>query len=409
MEKDPVQDELRVLQICSKPPLSHGDGGAMAMQNLSMLLLSASCKLRICALSSPKHSFHPSAYSEDWKQQTGISSFALDTRPSLSALLKSMATGRSFFFSRFQHKGWNDFVEQALADHRPDVVILDGLYAAGCIDVLEKHKVRIWLRAHNIEWMLWKSVAETETHLVKRFLYKRWMRSLRKVETGIWNRVHRILAITPEDAEQVKQAVSPYVKVSVLPATAPTASISRPDVEGSLLHVYHVGGLGWMPNRQGVRWFLQEVWPEVAKLLPECELHLGGEALSELSSHFPDKVRLHGVVTDLPAFLQSVDVLVLPYKSGGGLRIKAVEALAYGKLVLGTNMGLSGIPRLADCVLEANTPGDFVHALQRIAQWTPQYRAEQRKNAVALAESAFGFSNNLIKMNRILSDEFHRS
>jgi glycosyltransferase involved in cell wall biosynthesis len=409
MEKGFVEGPLRVLQICSKPPLPHGDGGAMAMHNLSQLLLSVPCALRICTLSTHKHPFSPSAYSEEWNQKTQISAFSLDSRPSLSALFKSIITGRSFFFSRFQHRKWRRFIEQAILENRPEIVILDGLYSAGCLEVLEKHNVRIWLRAHNIEWMLWDSVAQTETHLVKRFLYRRWMRTLRIVERNIWTRVNRVLAITPEDAQIVKHSVENTVPVSILPATAPKVATLMQKLERVPLHAYHLGGLGWLPNRQGICWFMEKVWPEVLKVAPRVELHLGGEAVSDLVSIFPTNVCVHGLVKDLPGFLQSVDVLVLPYKSGGGLRIKAVEALAYGKVVIGTKMGLAGIPKMGECVLEANSPEDFARAFSRMAQWTPEHRAEQSKNAQALAESAFGFANNLEKLNRILQDESGRS
>jgi glycosyltransferase involved in cell wall biosynthesis len=408
MEKNSVESRLRVLQICSKPPLAHGDGGSMAMHNLSQLLLSASCTLRICTLSTPKHPFRASDYPEEWARETQISAFDLDSRPTLGALLKSVFTRRSFFFGRFQHRRWKRFIEQAVLEHKPEIVILDGLYSAGCLEILEKHNLRIWLRSHNIEWMLWESVSEIEPHPIKRMLYRRWMRTLRKVESNIWNRVHHVVAITPEDAETVKHSVARSIKVSVLPASAPQVVLHESVTNEFRLHAYHLGGLGWLPNRQGVHWFLEEVWPEVLRVVPDVQLHLGGEAVSELVPIFPPGVCVHGVVEDLPAFLQSVDLLVLPYQSGGGLRMKALEALAFGKVVIGTKMGLAGIPRMGECVLEANSPEEFSRAFLHISQWSPEYRKEQCNNAVALAESAFGFNNNLKKLKTILSDDFPR-
>lgn len=111
------------------------------------------------------------------------------------------------------------------------------------------------------------------------------------------------------------------------------------------LSLSFIGSLDWMPNQEGLQWFLDEVWtPLLAPAFPELTFHIGGRTaprwLRELKM---DRVVFHGEVPSAPDFLNQHAVMVVPLLSGGGMRAKILEGMAVGKVVVSTRLGMEGI------------------------------------------------------------------
>jgi glycosyltransferase involved in cell wall biosynthesis len=110
--------------------------------------------------------------------------------------------------------------------------------------------------------------------------------------------------------------------------------------------VFFFGQFAWPPNADGMSRFLKEGWPCVKALCPQARLRICGphsrEALSDAASTVPD-VTLLGTVPDVKVELTRARVVVVPIWVGGGTRIKVLEALAAGRPVVGTPIGVEGI------------------------------------------------------------------
>lgn len=126
---------------------------------------------------------------------------------------------------------------------------------------------------------------------------------------------------------------------------------------------------GWSANEEGLRWFLQMVWPRLAR--PGLTLDLYGWICDEIAplhaaTPVPGLV-LHGHVPDLAAAYGQVDVLINPVRAGGGLKIKTVEALAHGLPLVTTTEGARGLRELDGHALRiADEPGAFADALEAL-------------------------------------------
>ncbi|MEO6832445.1 MAG: glycosyltransferase, partial [Chitinophagaceae bacterium] len=128
----------------------------------------------------------------------------------------------------------------------------------------------------------------------------------------------------------------------------------------------HSGAMDWQPNVDAIQWFLAEVWPEIHAELPQLNFHFAGRAMpKELFNSLPAGAFCEGEVESAEAFAADKDILVVPLKSGGGIRVKILEAFAQGKLVISTEVGIQGIKVLPKMhFLKANSTTDFVEALQ---------------------------------------------
>ena len=108
--------------------------------------------------------------------------------------------------------------------------------------------------------------------------------------------------------------------------------------------VVFTGTLSWYPNIEGLEWFCTEVFPSVRAALPDARIHIvGREPLPAVHglAEAPG-VCLHADVPSVVPFLERARLAVVPVRIGSGTRLKALEAMASGRPVVGTAIGLAG-------------------------------------------------------------------
>ncbi len=141
------------------------------------------------------------------------------------------------------------------------------------------------------------------------------------------------------------------------------------------------GTLAWGPNVDGAVWFCAEVWPSIRAAVPEATLVLAGRSPVDevLDLGRLPGVSIHADVPSMVPYFESARLVVVPLRVGTGTRLKALEAMAAGRPVVGTRIGLDGIgavdgtgARVADdpeafasAVVETLTRDDVAHSLAK--------------------------------------------
>ncbi len=135
----------------------------------------------------------------------------------------------------------------------------------------------------------------------------------------------------------------------------PMYSRKRSIIKGKILFV----GSGAEQNMISIRYFIQAILPAVRKAHPEVFLQIAGGVCSSLDDlrELPG-LRLVGVVDNLSEEYTSADVCIVPLLAGSGLKIKLMEALAYGCKVFSTSVGVQGIPEYSDYGIEVTDNAD---------------------------------------------------
>jgi glycosyltransferase involved in cell wall biosynthesis len=218
------------------------------------------------------------------------------------------------------------------------------LYVAPYIPVIRQHSsAKIALRAHNVEWEIWARVAEREANIIKRFYIWVLARRIKQMEKRALRIIDLLVPITQRDARHLPFSSSDKVHVS--PTGVESSKFAQKPVNHNF-SLFHIGSLDWIPNQEGLLWFINKVWVPLKMDYPEWEFFIAGRNASKA---FEDKltrlpVKFMGEVPDAAQFIDDYDVMVVPLFSGSGMRIKIIEAMARGKCVVTTTIGKEGIP-----------------------------------------------------------------
>jgi glycosyltransferase involved in cell wall biosynthesis len=121
-----------------------------------------------------------------------------------------------------------------------------------------------------------------------------------------------------------------------------------------------VATMGWAPNVDAALWFVGEVWPLVLRRVPAARLLLvGREPAPSVQALASGSVEVSGTVADIRPYLARTRVAVAPLRSGGGTRLKILEALDAGRPMVATSVAVDGLEDLVGegVVLADDAPG----------------------------------------------------
>jgi glycosyltransferase involved in cell wall biosynthesis len=175
----------------------------------------------------------------------------------------------------------------------------------------------------------------------------------------------RVQALTVEDAAALEARIGRPVQVRPPACPLPAAAVA-PERAGP--HALFLGDYRHQPNVEAAQRLVRDVWPLVRRARPEAELLLAGPNDARLGSLGGDGVRIVGFVSDLPALLGRVRVLLAPLWSGAGFRVKVATALAHGLPVVTNRLGGRGCDAPEPARTLAETPEGLAAATVALLQ-----------------------------------------
>ncbi len=334
---------MRILLLCNKPPYPASEGGPMAMNSIITGLLEAGHQVKVLAINSEKHNVKESDIPEEYKQKTGIELIDVDlTVKPLNAFL-NLFTRKSYHAERFISEDFKKRLAEVLDKEQFDVIQLEVLFMAPYVETIRQHsKAMIVLRAHNVEHKIWERIAKDTKSPLKRWYINHLAKTLKEFELNALETVDGVAAITRKDAAFFRKYCSKPV-IDIPFGVYPEQFDPKYEIEGKP-KFYHIGSMNWMPNEEGIRWFVDEVLPKTVEKVPDFVYHLAGRSMPEwLTSMKNPHVDVVGEVPDAKEFVTNHDIAIVPLLSGSGIRIKIIESMALGKTVITTRVGAEGI------------------------------------------------------------------
>lgn len=287
-------------------------------------------------------------------------------------LARALLTGGSFIIERDAVPAMTAAVERACIRQAFDGVHADQLWMARYAAAAPvPYKV---LDNHNAVFRVFERLAQGERSPLKRALWRREALQIARYEAAQALEFDRLVFVSEEDRAAVDAVATPEerealeAKSEIVPICVDTKDTVPLDVRTDAHRITFLGTMLWPPNAEGVMWFAEHVWPLVLAQCPEAVLTVIGKqptaAVRGLARRFSGRAEVTGYVADPTALLRETAVFVVPLLSGGGMRVKILDAWLRGLPVVSTTLGAEGIDvRDGDDIVLANTPEKMASAI----------------------------------------------
>lgn len=341
------------------------------MTSLGKALHHLGCEISMLAMNTSKHKANVDRQPEELSYYAEIITVEVDNQIKAIDAFKNLFTDESYHISRFISEEFQEKLIELLSRKTFDIIQLETLYLAPYLPVIRQYsKAMIAMRAHNVEHEIWERISAKSGFLPKKWYLKYLTNKLKRFEMDQLNEYDFLVAISERDLNQFKKLG--YQNGAIASPVGIEAHHFSKLPQGSRkeksLSLFFIGSLDWMPNLDGLQWFMENVWAQTKSLPDSVTLHIAGRNTPDwMREKWTDRVCIHGEIADAHQYIRDHDVMIVPLFSGSGMRVKILEGMALGKMVITTSLGLEGIP--ADHgkhVWIADTEEEFLDAIQQV-------------------------------------------
>lgn len=361
---------MKILFICNKSPYPATEGGPIAMNMFIEGLIENGHSIKVLAVNSEKHAIEKNKIPEDYLRKTNIESVFINLRIKILGALKCFILNKSYHIQRFISQEFEDKIREILEKESVDIIQMESVFVAPYLDKIRKlTKAKILLRAHNVEHKIWEDIATQTSNPFKKYYIQHLAKTLKKYELNTLSKFDGIISITANDKNYFK----PYCDETPITDISYGIDTSADNHQESTIEfpsIFHLGAMNWIPNLQGIHWFIKNVWPEIHKQYPRLKLYLAGNAMpDELLKINHSNIIVQAFVENPKQYMSSKAIMVVPLFSSSGIRIKIIEGMAASKAIISTAKGASGIQYEDETnILIANTKEEFIQKIKRCVE-----------------------------------------
>ncbi len=276
-------------------------------------------------------------------------------------------------------------VSRALETGSFDIVLFNSIHGATLLETVRKSTdASCILFAPNVQSTIMELFSDFQPGFLHRTYARLQWRRMLTFEKEHLPRFDTVCAYTREDAEQL-QAIAPEATIEVCPIALDITSMrdtadgfrtsraSTPDADGSSTRasdIIFVAYLGWRPNQDSLRWFVDEILPLIRKERPSTTLTIVGAGGPPWIEGLKDEhTYVAGRVEDITPYVSLAKVFVVPLRIGSGVRVKIVQALAMRTAVVSTSKGCEGLGLDNGAhLLVGDTPETFAGAVLQLLE-----------------------------------------
>jgi polysaccharide biosynthesis protein PslH len=411
---------MKILLLTPQLPYPPRQGAAMRNYNVLRLL---SGRHDISLLSFADDGPDPEAIGHLETLCRSVTTVRLTSRSALSRLRGLFFSTKPDLVTRLPSRDFQNEIDRLLAGKQYDIVQVEGLELAEYVlPRLRKRGGRcpapgplFILDDHNAEYTLQKSAFETTwpaKPLQSVYSFIQW-RKLRLYEARCRRMFDAVTAVSRED-ERALEDIQPGVVVPVISNGVdsdfytPTSDRSRaleagvpPD--GPV--VLFTATMDYRPNVDAMVWFAGSIWPQVIASRPATRLYIVGRNPSPevRALEGRDGIHVTGSVDDVRPYMEAAAVFVVPMRMGGGVRLKALEAMSMELPVVSTTLGMSGIDFApGEDAIVADDPRDFADQVCRLLA-DDALRAEMGRRAARVARGGYDWEEIVPRFDAVYS------
>ena len=299
--------------------------------------------------------------------------------------------------AKYRSAAYRSRLVSLLRSERFDMVVCD--FLVPIVNMPHQLPCPAILFTHNVEAEIWRRHVENATNPLRRqLLAQQWRRMLR-FERQALDRFELVLAVSNADRETFGRlypgsAKRPVHIVQTGVDTTYFSPASSADSDVAAPHLVFTGSMDWLPNEDGMIYFVDEILPRIRAQVPGVTLSIVGRAPTPAVRRLAEQsgIEVTGRVEDVRPHVARGTAYVVPLRIGGGTRLKIFEAMSMGKAVVSTTVGAEGLPVTHDRdILIADDPQAFADAVIRLIR-EPRIRTRIESAARQLVVDRYDWS-----------------
>lgn len=362
---------MKTLFITNRVPFPPKSGYPIVVYNTIKGLLSAGVEITLFSINPNEHDVDVDDIYDPVFDAIKFHSYNLNTEANLLGAIFNIFSNESYNVSRYYEEGAAKQLEDILREDEFDIIQFESLFVVPYLEVVKANsKAKLIYRAHNMLFDVWERLSQTEKFTPKRQYLQFLARRLKAYESEQINRFHRIFAISEQDRHHIIK-LGCEAGVDVFPVSLDFEQYQGDASRLSYPTLFHLGSMDWIPNKEGIEWFLDEVWPDIEELNSELRFYIAGRNMpKKFFEYDSDNVVVEGEIFDAVEFMNSKAIMIVPLLSGSGMRVKILEGMAMSKCIIATTIAAEGIAcEHGKDILLADTPDEFYrYILQCLTQ-----------------------------------------
>ena len=325
-------------------------------------------EVSLVALNAKKFQHHE--YSDDDNyllSKINYRAYNIDTSVSVFDVALNLFSKTSFNIDRYYNAEFERLLIRELKTTNYDIIQFEGLMVSLYLSAVRKNtSARLIYRAHNIENQIWQRLSEQKTDPFKKSYLKMHAKRIKSYELTQLNNFDGIAVFTQQDKATMME-YGTKIPIEVLPVGI-NLSHYQPDFNKTEFpSLFFLGSLDWLPNREGIEWFLENFHKDLTDGELRVRFYVAGSDIPERFDDFEvlGKIFIQGEVDDALEFVNSKSIMIVPLLTSGGMRVKIVEGMAMQKCIISTSLGAEGINYTDhENILIANNQDEFYEAIK---------------------------------------------
>lgn len=357
---------MRFLVLTKKIPYPPIDGESLLISSFCKILKKQGHEIDLLTFNTIKHFYDPELIPAKENPYANIRTVYLDNRLRPADAFQNLFTSLPYHISRFISKEFDDTLKEILGTIHYDHIIFESIFLHPYLKTARKMSdAGMILRAHNVEYEIWERLTRNTKNPARRAYMTYLTGKLKRYELQNTGKYDLLCTLTQRDFEKYQQNGFSGKSVVIPAGIEGENYIPSRILNEEILRISFIGSLDWMPNTEGILWFIGKCWQDTSFNSDGMELHIAGRNTPRwIYKYESSNIKIHGEVPDSVEFINSCPLMIVPLLAGSGMRLKILEALALGRVVITTAIGMEGIEaRDGKEILVANTPAEFIEKI----------------------------------------------
>jgi glycosyltransferase involved in cell wall biosynthesis len=358
---------LKILILTHRVPFPQNGGYPIVVCNTIKGLVDLGHEVSLVSLNAKKH-LHESEEKDELLERINYRVYDIDASVSLFDGLRDIFSKSTYNIERYYNEEFEKLLIRTVKNINYDIIQFEGLFVVPYVDAVRKNCTsKLVYRTHNIEHQIWEMLAQQKSDPFKKFYLSLMARRIKKYEIQQINKFNAITVFTGQDRNTIMH-YGTTVPVEIVPVGIDLSHYHPDFSKTEFPSLFFLGSLDWMPNREGIEWFLQTFHNDLVNDELRVRFYVAGNDIPEEFDDYEvmGKIYIQGEVDDGLEFVNSKSIMIVPLLSGGGMRVKIVEGMAMQKCIISTSLGAEGITyKNGVNILIANTKEEFFKAIKR--------------------------------------------